>query len=261
MTARRHVIALSAIALLVACGTTTTGDARRTGQTTLGTDIKTLDPSGSEIVVTEDPNGNKQLTINVGTARLEGSTDSRPWRTFSSYQFGCRWFSWGDDTSVPITLVDIAFSNATIQLWPSGRPDFCQDARPTCLGFTFPVTAQRSARRECEVMVLAKEPVGSRQETIMTFTMRATCTSSDAKPCDDHRIAAAGPSSGRPVVVEWSYHEALETLDRPCESGYPPSCYQSTSAPTSNSSTPPVSTRVTTSTTSTTTPTRTTSPR
>ncbi|NUT49297.1 MAG: hypothetical protein HOV94_18615 [Saccharothrix sp.] len=244
MTVWRTALALTGLGLLTACATTTTGEGRGTGETTLGTEIRSLDPSGSELTVTGETGGNRPLTITVGTARLDGTPgDQNPWDTIDLFpdrrtRLGCKQFNWAEGTSVPITVVDIASSNrAAVEPGPPpGGP--CRPDLPACAHHTFPATPGPGPRCAASITATASGP--GAVETAVTFTLRAQCADAAAKPCDDRRVAAARPSPGRPVILEWTHRETVKTVMHPCPEAVwkasPERCGQGTSNPTSPSS-------------------------
>ena len=227
MTAGRLTLVLAALVLAVACDAgTDTSEGRPTGGTTLGTEIKSLDPSGSEIVATGETGGHG-ATINVGTARLDGEPgDGKPWEELTFYldspaKAGCRLFRWTDGTSVPITVVGISFSNDAVRLGPPPGQGRCRPDKPACPDFTFPAAAG-DRQPSCSTTITGKPSRGGTVTTVVTFTLRARCTAAAAAPCDDPRIAAARPSPGNPVTAEWSHHETVRTLTHPCRTPSPP---------------------------------------
>lgn len=214
------LLALCALAVAACGGPPDPGTPTTT--TTLDTGIKPLDSSATTATTTTTTGGRGPLTITVGTVRLDGSTTSTPWSnpapvfTLSPDEPtvpDCKAFGWPDETSVPITVVEVGFSNSVVGPGSFEKFGYCASAgaRAECRGFTFP-PPNTTAKVKCGVPVLARRPPGDHARTTVTLTLRAACSSAAAKPCDDPRVAAAGPSSARPVLLEWRHSETLTTV-------------------------------------------------
>ncbi|MFI9814086.1 hypothetical protein [Saccharothrix variisporea] len=242
---------LCALVLVVGCngapapvGPTTT--------TTLTTGIKTLDPSPPETTAeTTTDTGRGPLTITIGTARLDGRTPDTPWSndppvfdlfTDEPTHVDCKTFAWVGEISVPITVVDVAFSNSTVAAGSFRQQGLCEraGADADCRGFTFPPPNSLDHAR-CGVPVVARKPPGERADTTITLTLRASCSAATSAPCNTSRVVAAGPSPSQPVFLEWHHRETVTTVWHPCtaeEHDFVDGCPK---AGTTTSTTPPTS--------------------
>ncbi|CAL9645060.1 hypothetical protein SUDANB95_06419 [Actinosynnema sp. ALI-1.44] len=216
------LVAVCALAL-AACGGPT-GTAPPSTTTTTATGFMTTDSTPPSTATTSATAGGR-LTITIGTARLDGSTpNGSPWGerppvfdlfTDEPTQLDCKAFAWRDQTSVPITVVGVAFSNGTVA-HSSPAFDLCEQtgAEVDCRGHTF--APPNSDKPKCGVPVIARKPPGDRAMTTVTLTFRAACSSAAARPCDDARVVERGPSAAQPVFLEWTYSETLTTVWHPC---------------------------------------------
>lgn len=221
--AAKTLVALCALVLVAGCPGPPNGPPPTT-TTTTDTSFKTLDPTPPSTTTTT-ATGNPRLTITIGTARLDGGTTSTPWSDPAPVfnlspdkptHDDCKAFGWRDETSVPISVVEVGFSNSVVGPGSFGKFGLCESAgaQAECEDFTFP-PPNTTEKVKCGVPVRAQRPPGDRAQTVVTLTFRAACSSAVSKPCDDPRVVAAGPSSARPVFLEWRHSETLTTVWHP----------------------------------------------
>ncbi|NUT93698.1 MAG: hypothetical protein HOY78_16925 [Saccharothrix sp.] len=226
MVAARLVGTLCALLLAVGCNGTP-APVGPTTTTTLTTGIKPIDPSPTETTTeTTTTTGRGPLTITIGTARLDGKTPDSPWGgdppvfdlfTDEPTHVDCKTFAWDGEISVPITVVAVDFSNTTVAPGTFRQRGLCERAggQADCRSFTFPPPNSLD-RARCGVPIVAVRPPGERANTTITLTLRASCVSTGARPCNDSRVVAAKPSSAQPVFLEWHHRETVTTVWHPC---------------------------------------------
>ncbi|MEJ2853814.1 MULTISPECIES: hypothetical protein [unclassified Saccharothrix] len=254
MVAARLVGALCAL-LLAACNGSPAPEPTTT-TTTLTTGIRTLDPSPPETTTeTTTTTGRGPLTITIGTARLDGQTPDTPWSndppvfdlfTDEPTHVDCKTFAWDGGISVPITVVAVDFSNTTVKHGSFDAQGLCERSGGIgdCRSFTFP-PPNTLDRARCGVPIVATRPPGERIDTTVTLTLRASCSTTNAAPCDNSRVVAARPSPAQPVTIEWSHKETVTTVWHPCkaeEHNFEDGCPKPNTTTTTTTTTTPTST-------------------
>ncbi|XVV04420.1 hypothetical protein ACQPW3_03105 [Actinosynnema sp. CA-248983] len=222
--AAKCLVAVCALVLVAGCNGSPAPNPST--PTTTDTGIKTLDPSPPTTTTTTDT-GSSRLTITIGTARLDGSTPGgsdwgdRP-PVFNLFpddptQLTCKAFAWRDQTSVPITVTDVRFSNSALR-HSSDAFDECErtGADVDCRDHVF--APPNTDRVKCGVPVIATRPPGDRAQTTVTLAFRASCSSTAGPPCNDARVVQRGPTAAQPVFLEWSYRETVTVVWHPCTS-------------------------------------------